>query len=156
MISTQVFQVNMPHIVYEVFDDEVVIVNLNSGHYYSTQHVGVMIWNEIIAGSSLAAIIRKLEHSYSTQASELEAEAKQFIEQLLAAGILSAQDRDVEDHELASELPSQKTEQAFQPPTLQQYTDMQDLLFLDPVHEVDETGWPNIAPDANDGKGQNP
>jgi hypothetical protein len=28
-------------------------------------------------------------------------------------------------------------------PVLNKYTDMQDLLLLDPIHEVDERGWPN-------------
>ena len=31
----------------------------------------------------------------------------------------------------------------FVPPTLEKYTDMQDLVLLDPVHEVDERGWPH-------------
>lgn len=30
----------------------------------------------------------------------------------------------------------------FEPPVLEKYTDMQDLLLLDPIHEVDDTGWP--------------
>jgi hypothetical protein len=34
----------------------------------------------------------------------------------------------------------------FIPPKLRKYTDMQDLLLLDPIHEVDEQGWP-IAKD---------
>jgi hypothetical protein len=29
---------------------------------------------------------------------------------------------------------------------LQKYTDMADLLLLDPIHEVDEQGWPQPAP----------
>ncbi len=30
----------------------------------------------------------------------------------------------------------------FQIPVLDVYSDMQDLLLLDPIHDVDETGWP--------------
>jgi hypothetical protein len=37
---------------------------------------------------------------------------------------------------------------AFQPPTLESYNDMQDLLLLDPIHDVDDMGWPQKAPDA--------
>jgi hypothetical protein len=33
---------------------------------------------------------------------------------------------------------------AFQPPTLRKYTDMQDLLLIDPIHEVDDLGWPGV------------
>jgi len=27
---------------------------------------------------------------------------------------------------------------------VEKYTDMQDLVLLDPVHEVDERGWPHV------------
>jgi hypothetical protein len=32
----------------------------------------------------------------------------------------------------------------FEPPVLEKFTDMQDLILLDPVHEVDERGWPHV------------
>jgi hypothetical protein len=35
---------------------------------------------------------------------------------------------------------------AFEPPLLEKFTDMEDLLLLDPVHEVDGRGWPHPAP----------
>ena len=38
------------------------------------------------------------------------------------------------------------TDATFEAPKLSKYTDMEQLLLLDPVHDVDETGWPN-APD---------
>ena len=31
---------------------------------------------------------------------------------------------------------------AYEHPVLQKYTDMEDLLLLDPIHDVDEAGWP--------------
>ena len=35
--------------------------------------------------------------------------------------------------------------QHFQSPEIQKFTDMEDLLLIDPIHEVDEeAGWPNI------------
>jgi hypothetical protein len=30
---------------------------------------------------------------------------------------------------------------------LHKYTDMEELLLLDPIHDVDETGWPNKSPE---------
>jgi hypothetical protein len=38
----------------------------------------------------------------------------------------------------------------FEAPVLQKYTDMQDLLLLDPIHDTDETGWPNIRIEKNE------
>ncbi len=36
----------------------------------------------------------------------------------------------------------------FTNPVLEKFTDMADLLLLDPIHEVDESGWPNKPPDS--------
>ena len=38
----------------------------------------------------------------------------------------------------------------FQPPVLQKFRDMQDLLLMDPIHDVDEAGWP-VAGDQEPG-----
>jgi hypothetical protein len=35
----------------------------------------------------------------------------------------------------------------FEKPILEKFTDMEDLLLLDPIHEVDvDAGWPNVKP----------
>jgi len=41
------------------------------------------------------------------------------------------------------------TRQPFSAPVLNAYTDMEELLLLDPIHDVDQAGWPMPkAPDA--------
>ena len=42
-----------------------------------------------------------------------------------------------------SEVLSREGRTEFQRPVLRKFTDMQELLILDPIHEVDEAGWPN-------------
>ena len=40
----------------------------------------------------------------------------------------------------------------FEPPKLDKYDDMQDLILLDPVHEVQQDrGWPHVNPDVRAG-----
>ena len=34
----------------------------------------------------------------------------------------------------------------FTNPVLEKFTDMAELLLLDPIHEVDDSGWPNKPP----------
>jgi len=38
--------------------------------------------------------------------------------------------------------PSLLADAPFVLPVLERYTDMQELLLIDPIHDVDETGWP--------------
>ena len=33
----------------------------------------------------------------------------------------------------------------YQAPSLEKYSDLQDLLLIDPIHEADESGWPSVA-----------
>ena len=35
------------------------------------------------------------------------------------------------------------------PPSIAVFSDMQDLFELDPIHDVDEAGWPSRAPEGN-------
>ena len=44
------------------------------------------------------------------------------------------------------EHPNQTQRLKFEKCGLTKYTDMQELLLLDPIHEVDATGWPEIEP----------
>jgi len=37
----------------------------------------------------------------------------------------------------------------FQMPVVERYTDMADLLLLDPIHDVNAEGWPHPASGAN-------
>ena len=39
--------------------------------------------------------------------------------------------------------PPQQDNLNFEKPVLQKHTDMQELLLLDPIHEIDEKGWPS-------------
>ena len=34
---------------------------------------------------------------------------------------------------------------AFEKPVIEKFSDMQEMLLLDPIHEVSEMGWPNEA-----------
>jgi hypothetical protein len=61
-----------------------------------------------------------------------------LVEQLLAEGLV------VEDADApVGASPPAPPADALEPPALEKFTDMQDLILLDPVHEVDERGWPH-------------
>ena len=40
-------------------------------------------------------------------------------------------------------------------PVLQKFTDMQDILLLDPIHEANDMGWPYTGTQQIDEKGKN-
>ena len=132
------FKVNEPDVVAESIDGEVIIINLNSGAYYSSLGTGGAIWEALVANHSIDETLDLLAAHYERPRSEIEAEVTHFVAQLLDEALLleSAEPVPVSGLELAQPA-------SFETPVLSKYTDMQELLLLDPIHDVDPSiGWP--------------
>jgi hypothetical protein len=134
------FQINSPQVIREFFDDEAVIVNLEQGIYYSIDPIGAMIWGLIEQGASSTQIVENLSQTF-TPSTDIEKDIEEFIDLLLAEELIAATD----NAPLTSfDSISKDNKLNYSKPTLNKYTDMQELLLLDPIHEVDGEGWPNI------------
>lgn len=147
MDSVTQFRINSPKVIHETIDGETVIVNLDSGNYYSLDTVGADIWDAIGKGIAVDYIIEDISSRYNGKQEEIDSTIRQFIDDLLQEALISqlkaddAGSNEVHNHPVKN-TPSD-TLPDFKAPSLQKYSDMQDLLLLDPIHEVDDTGWPN-------------
>ena len=130
-----------------MIDNEAIIVNLDSGTYYSLRAVGADIWQMIEQGATVAEIINQLAQQYTkTEQTMIQTDVESFVTELQEeALILPLEDSFVAGESALSPLHTSDGDQLlFQKPVLEKYTDMADLLLLDPIHEVDETGgWPH-------------
>ncbi len=141
-----VFRINAPTVLSETIDGEVVILNLDSGNYFNTMGSGAVIWEAIQSGLALPAIEAGLAARYGLPADEARAVLGRFVEELSDHALIMPHDEAVVADVNGATLFSEAGE-AFTPPELGVHSDMQDLLLLDPIHEVDEMGWPAPAPD---------
>jgi hypothetical protein len=150
MTSTNTYKVNSPNIIHETIDDEVVIVDLENGFYYSLRGTAAQIWARIIGGFSEPDIIKYLSVQYNIDQARIEKSIKDFIHQLVEENIIHqtapANMGDAPDRSEPQLINLTKIVE-FKTPVIEKFTDMSELLLLDPIHEVDETGWPNMAPD---------
>jgi hypothetical protein len=141
------FKINSPKVVHETIDGEVVVVNLDLGDYYSLVKVAVDIWNGIERGISQENMIAEICDRYDGSYAEIEASVDSFLKklQLEKLIVLNSTDSEVIANNGAEESHTQpiKNKAKFEPPILEKFTDMEDLLLLDPIHEVEEAGWPN-------------
>ena len=83
-------------------------------------------------------IIDRLSAAGTTGRAEIAAEVERFVEELISEQLIVPTDANGatgSEQDLIL-----KT--AFNSPTLQKFTDMQELLLVDPIHEVSEEGWP--------------
>jgi len=141
MAEEATFRVNSPGVAWEDFQDEVIIVNLESGAYFSTREVGAEIWRRVADGMPLAALESALAASYDVDAVVLSEALTGFVATLREEGLLVPAPTAASS--TGHPAPAPATKLAFVAPKLDAYSDMQDLLLLDPIHEVDESGWPN-------------
>lgn len=144
MTQSKSFRINSPKVVRETIDGEVVIVNLDNGHYYSLVSAGADIWDGIERGISRDNLIEEMTQQYDGSREALECALESFIEELEQEELIVLEQTDALTRINSSgEQPNiSKEKVSFEPPVLQKYTDMEELLILDPIHDVDETGWP--------------
>ena len=153
MKKSNQYQVNSSNIIHETIDNEVIIVDLQKGYYFSLRSTAAEIWTSILARMSVDLIVQKLSRQYGIKNSQIEGSVSNFIHQLVEEKIIipAISGDGAEDvKNLEPQNPEILKVEEYSNPVLEKYTDMAELLLLDPIHEVDETGWPNIAPDPND------
>lgn len=135
------FRVNSPSVAWEDFGDETILVNLETGEYFSTRDSGAELWRRLATGTSLATAERAMLALYNVDPALLWETLASFVAALQTRGLLVSAE-DANGHAVAEE-PTVAMKRDFVPPSIETYSDMQDLLLLDPIHEVDESGWPN-------------
>jgi hypothetical protein len=139
------FQINSPAVVSEIIDGEAVIMNLKSGHYFSIQGSGARIWDWIGEGHSLDVVIDCTKRSFVADAADVETSVLRFVDDLLQHELIREND-EVDGTADAPPAPRQVNGDStpFEIPVVEAFNDMQDLLLLDPIHDVDEAGWPRL------------
>jgi Coenzyme PQQ synthesis protein D (PqqD) len=147
MNNSERFRINAPKVVHEIIDGEVVIVNLDRGDYYSLLQTGADIWDGIARGLSRCEIVDEMIQRYAGDRAIIEQGVHNFIAELLNDELIGAeQTHEGDSNGKAATMTKEGNGEKpnFEPPSLQKYTDMEELLALDPIHDVDEAvGWPS-------------
>jgi len=136
--------VNGRMIISELFEDEVVAVNFETGSYYGMSGAAMDAWRLLQNSASPGELSDYLGRRYAAPDGVIARDVSEFLQRLMAEKLI------LEGSQAeASPLPEtpQDERRPWQKPELSVYEDMQDLLLLDPVHDVDETGWPARKPD---------
>jgi hypothetical protein len=125
-----------PSVIHEVFDDEVVIANLDHGTYYSVGGSGVDAWVAVCDGVAMHRVAEAIAAASGADAAVVGDELQRLVDDLVAEALISP------DGLAADDPPHAPTRATYASPTLERFTDMQQLLLLDPIHDVDDAGWP--------------
>jgi hypothetical protein len=150
MLNETYICINSPGVIGEVVEGEAIIVNLDSGAYYSLDGAGADVWAAAQTGTTFADVTELAMSRYDGVSEQIAADVAALVEELLGEGLIVA---NADPFPCATGLravvaPPPSVRPPFLKPVLQKYTDMADLLLLDPIHEVDAQGWPHPAPRA--------
>ena len=133
------YKINSPYVVSEVFaDNEAAIINLKTGTYHSLNTMATAIWALVESGANLNELTTFAIDNHDVEKETASAHIEQFLESLVKADLIVRTETEQVVH--VSESASSK-KRDYERPVLESYEDMQELLLLDPIHEVDETTW---------------
>jgi hypothetical protein len=132
-----------PPNISEVIDGEVMIINLESGSYFSVTGAGAAIWPQLIAGTDLDSLATILEAAFDVTAAAMGHDLGGFVDRLVEEGILRQRDPAGASSATAIGPPGQT--RSYQGFGFERFDDMRGLLVIDPVHEVGGFGWPEVT-----------
>ena len=116
------------------------IVDTVLGLYFSLRGCAVDIWSLIELGVTVNDIVAEIRRRYGdAPEEEVVAATYRCFDDLLANNLL--QETEAGARELVGPL-GLAARQPFAAPTVERFTDMQDLLLLDPIHDISDIGWP--------------
>lgn len=145
MESDKFYVPNEPDILFENFNDEVVLINLKSGFYYSINESGMHIWDMLINKHSTRQINVAFRKANPGMKKGFEQSVDKFVLELETEGLITPMSENVISNDISIEF-YEKIRSGngidTELPVLEKYTDQQELLLLDPIHEVSDLGWP--------------
>jgi hypothetical protein len=136
------YRLNAPDVSAEDFDGEVLAINLKNGHYHSLRGAGFQVWTLLIRGYSLDETIGIIARTYPNEAKVAAEDSRKFVMELVSAQLIVPMDGPIGS--MRANVDLLNVVGPYMTPVLESYTDMQELLLIDPIHEVDVlTGWPH-------------
>ena len=154
------YRPNRPRVIGEVIDDEAILIDLETGSYFSLVGSGAHVWSAVERGDSVDEMLAGLAARCDHLPAEAPGQVWAFLEELVGAELIVAAEASPtapsnqapdgsSDPAQGSGMRSSGGTGAYAPPAIQRFDDMQELILLDPIHEVDESeGWPRAKSQA--------
>ena len=132
------YKLNEEKMFFDMADGQAVVINFLSGMYYGTTSLGSVILERLVNGNSPEEILKAVQ-ALPGCPEEFGDQMEDFITELCEKEILLGGETQSGGDEAISEM---ALADGFAL-TLDEFSEVQDLILADPVHDVDvEAGWP--------------
>lgn len=141
------WRINHESVSHDLLNGEVIAIHLGTGVYYSLRGTAAEIWQWLATPLDVSGVGQTLVAGFLVEPEPAAAGAGTFLQRLLAEDLI------VEDTLVGGvAVPPAGIRQPYVPPELERFADLQDLLLLDPIHDVGAQGWPHRPPGVEQGK----
>ena len=122
---------------FEDFGNEIVIINTNTGSYYTISGSSVTVLRWLFLPITIEKVKSLIEETFPNEVSD----ASTFVDWLKLQDLIQA----VENSEVTEDEQNINSESPiiFNDWTYSRFDDMSDLIQLDPIHDVSDKGWPH-------------
>ena len=138
--SSHRYEVAIDLVAAQVMDGEVVVINLATGCYYTSNQAAGEIWPLLEQRQSLETLLNRFCDLYAVDRDTAEADLRSLLDLLEAEGIIRAATTEAESPR--TEWPPVVEKLPYEPPAFDVFRDMEQLLALDPpMPDAGEIPW---------------
>lgn len=132
-----------PEVAVEVFDGEAIVIDFRTGSYYSLSAIAAEVVVALGLSHTGGEVALALAARYPSAAARIEGDVLALLARLLGDGLLVPVPEATRPASAMQTAPALDT---YEPPLVERFEDMQEMLLLDPIHDVDLAGWPVQRP----------
>lgn len=141
MQTSSRFQVDEKRVTYRIIDGEAIIINLITGMYHSLDKTGAVAWALIAGGYSIDESAEVLSCRFSAPVEQVRDDLIRLVDDLVTQNLVVAAEGAAAGGQVALD---PHNDDPYEPPVLNTYDDMGDVLALDPplpLVELEADSW---------------
>jgi hypothetical protein len=134
------YRSNGPRFVDESVDGEALIMDMVTGTYYTCLGPATIAWDALKRGVEPGEVAAMIATLYGVDVTSVTGDLDAFVAELVADEILVRREDTPASGPIAPPAPPAGP---YEPMRIERYTDLADLILLDPVQDVSGAGWPH-------------
>jgi len=148
-MENSIYEINRPMVSAEAFDGETVVIHFDTGNYYSLGSLASIVWKAVEEQGDLDQLAEILEKHYGRSRTELVNLIEKVTCEFLREGLIRPAESPAAIDLERKLCPFPPGPLADDTGGLTKFDDLQEMLLMDPIHDVDETGWPHANQSEN-------
>jgi hypothetical protein len=136
---TERLQPRRTDVAAKVMDGEAIIINMANGVYYSLDKAGGVVWEQIAATRTVSEIVSAVAARYDVSPERARGDVDRLLGELRQEALIEPFDGEAPASAAHMAIPTARLQ--YEPPALNIYRDMGDLLALDPPTPGLDSPW---------------